>query len=327
MKLHENTVLFRQAVIAASEMMNIPEIYIEKDYWVTLALKSIFNSEAGEYAVFKGGTALSKCYKLLERFSEDIDLVAIYTSDETENQKKNKIKAMSKTVERLLPEIEIEGVTSKKGMLRKTCHEYTKIFKGQYGQVSDFIVLESSWLGNFEPYSEMLVSSYIYDMMLQRGQSVIIQDYGMNPFNVKVLSLERTFCEKIMSLVRFSYDDNPAESLKLKIRHTYDLTVLLENQGLYAFFESVEFDTMLRKVGLDDLDGYRNNNEWLLNHPAQALIFAELDTVWQKLKNTYNGDFRALIYGKLPPEQQVYNALKSIKDRLEQLDWNLKNHS
>jgi predicted nucleotidyltransferase component of viral defense system len=47
---------------------------IEKDAWVTLVLRMIFNSEIEQYLVFKGGTSLSKAYKLIERFSEDIDI-------------------------------------------------------------------------------------------------------------------------------------------------------------------------------------------------------------------------------------------------------------
>ena len=46
---------------------------IEKDAWVTLVLRIIFNSQISEYLVFKGGTSLSKAYKLIQRFSEDID--------------------------------------------------------------------------------------------------------------------------------------------------------------------------------------------------------------------------------------------------------------
>jgi predicted nucleotidyltransferase component of viral defense system len=52
--------------------MKIPAIYVEKDYWVTYALFTIFNNEIGKDTVFKGGTALSKCYNMIERFSEDI---------------------------------------------------------------------------------------------------------------------------------------------------------------------------------------------------------------------------------------------------------------
>jgi hypothetical protein len=48
---------------------------IEKDWWVTIALKAIFQTNEGKNLIFKGGTSLSKCYGLIERFSEDIDLV------------------------------------------------------------------------------------------------------------------------------------------------------------------------------------------------------------------------------------------------------------
>ncbi len=47
---------------------------IEKDAWVTLVLRIIFGTQISEYLVFKGGTSLSKAYKLIQRFSEDIDL-------------------------------------------------------------------------------------------------------------------------------------------------------------------------------------------------------------------------------------------------------------
>jgi hypothetical protein len=53
MRLHEDKRLFRQAVTATSEMLSIPEIFIEKDYWVTYALHAIFHDSIGEQTVFK----------------------------------------------------------------------------------------------------------------------------------------------------------------------------------------------------------------------------------------------------------------------------------
>lgn len=38
MKLHQNQTLFRQAIRATADKMNIPDIYVEKDYWVTYTL-------------------------------------------------------------------------------------------------------------------------------------------------------------------------------------------------------------------------------------------------------------------------------------------------
>lgn len=77
MRLHEDKELFNQAVRATAEQKGLLEIYVEKDYWVTLALQTIFKDPIGQDTVFKGGTALSKCYGLIERFSEDIDLIVL----------------------------------------------------------------------------------------------------------------------------------------------------------------------------------------------------------------------------------------------------------
>jgi len=63
--------LFNQA----SNKTGLPPETIEKDAWVTLILRMLFSSELSPYIVFKGGTSLSKAYKIIERFSEDIDLV------------------------------------------------------------------------------------------------------------------------------------------------------------------------------------------------------------------------------------------------------------
>ncbi|HQB79283.1 MAG TPA: nucleotidyl transferase AbiEii/AbiGii toxin family protein, partial [Tenuifilaceae bacterium] len=73
--------------------MRIPAIYVEKDYWVTYALFTIFNNKIGKDTVFKGGTALSKCYNMIERFSEDIDLVVLRREGERDGKLKSKLKA------------------------------------------------------------------------------------------------------------------------------------------------------------------------------------------------------------------------------------------
>ena len=62
MNLHRNTELFKDAILATAQMLGIREIYVEKDYWVTVALYEIFHSDMADQVVFKGGTALSKCH-------------------------------------------------------------------------------------------------------------------------------------------------------------------------------------------------------------------------------------------------------------------------
>ena len=324
MKLHENKTLYTDAIRFTAQQKNLPPEYVEKDYWVTYALFHIFKNEIGQETVFKGGTSLSKCFGLIKRFSEDIDLVVLRNESETANQLKTKIKKISKCVSNVLPEIEIDGITNKFGMIRKTAHSYTKYFTGNYGQVRDNIIVESTWLGNFEPYTTAKVSSFIYEMMLQNNQQQLIDEYEMNPFTVLVLNPERTLCEKIMSLVRFSQTLEPINDLRNKIRHTYDIHLMLRDNKIKAFFRSNEFETMLLQVANDDITSFKNNNKWLTNHPAKAIIFSETTDTWNKIKDVYISSFSELVFGEIPPEAEILKTLTAVADRLKPIDWNIK---
>ncbi|MEI7527241.1 MAG: nucleotidyl transferase AbiEii/AbiGii toxin family protein [Mariniphaga sp.] len=324
MRLHENKILFRQAVQFTSDQMQILPIFIEKDYWVTYALHTIFTHAIGSDTVFKGGTALSKCYKMIDRFSEDIDLVVLRREGESDSQLKTKIRTISKVVDAVLPEINVEGLTHKMGMNRKTAHVYNKEFQGNYGQVRDVIVVEATWLGYYEPCTTKKLNSLVGEMMQNNGQDQIAMEYGLQPFDVRVLEPIRTLCEKIMSLVRFSYGENPVEDLKQKIRHTYDLHQLLQQPEFSDFFESPSFDEMLIKVANDDIASFRNNNQWLIHPPNEALIFRDLDQVWNDLRVAYNGDFKNLVYGVLPSDEAVLSTMKKIKARLTSINWTIK---
>jgi hypothetical protein len=324
MKLHENKQLFRQSIQFAGEQMGILDIYVEKDYWVTYALYAIFNNPIGAETVFKGGTALSKCFNLIDRFSEDIDLVVLRRDGESNSKLTNKIKDISKVVGGVLPEVEIPEVTQKMGMNRKTAHTYNKEFKGSFGQVRDVIIVEATWLGYFEPYTIKPIRSFIYDMMKANGQQPLAEEYGLLPFDVLALEPKRTLCEKIMSLVRFSYTNDPIVDLKKKIRHTYDLHKLLGDKELLQFFNSNSFDNMLLKVAQDDVASFKNNNDWLKYHPVNAKLFADLDNVWYELKDTYSGEFKNLVFGAFPTEGDIFETLKAIKERMVSVEWNVK---
>jgi predicted nucleotidyltransferase component of viral defense system len=324
MRLHENKELFQDAIIATAQQKGIAEIYAEKDYWVSFALYNIFKNEIGKSTVFKGGTALLKCFGLIQRFSEDIDLVVLRKENETGNQLKTKIKKISDCVAKVLPEVEIEGITNKMGMIRKTAHSYQRFFKGHYGQVRDNIIIESTCLGNVEPHTTGQVSSFIYEMMLQNKQQELINEYEMNPFEVLVLNPERTLCEKIMSLVRFSQTAEPIADLRNKIRHTYDIHLLLKDDTLKSFFESEEFDIMLLKVAHDDVMSFKNNNKWLANHPKTAIIFSETAETWDKIKAVYTSSFSEMVYGELPDEKEIVKTLTRISNRLRNVEWNVK---
>lgn len=84
--LHKDRENFEQVILKVSEDTGIDASIIEKDYYVTLFLKRIV--EVLPNIIFKGGTSLSKCYKLIKRFSEDIDLNIEVETRPTEGQRK-----------------------------------------------------------------------------------------------------------------------------------------------------------------------------------------------------------------------------------------------
>ena len=67
---------FAPILDAAAARLGISPAAVEKDYWVSEALRALASGYGDDF-VFKGGTSLSKGYRIIERFSEDIDVLVI----------------------------------------------------------------------------------------------------------------------------------------------------------------------------------------------------------------------------------------------------------
>lgn len=80
---------------------------------------------------------------------------------------------------------------------------------------------------------------------------------------------------------------------------------------------------MLLKVAKDDLISFKNNNTWLRHHPIKAKVFAEAETIWPSLRDTYTGDFKHMVFGDLPKEDKIHKTLLAIKQRIHLIDWKL----
>lgn len=325
MKLHSYKDAFEGAIVATAQHFGISEVYIEKDYWVTLALKHIFtDANSKDIAVFKGGTSLSKCFGIIDRFSEDIDIVVIKEDGETDNSLKRKLKKVTNVLEAVMTAIPNHQLENKQGKIRKVVYGYDKVgVKGTYGQIRDQIVLEVSSLGNSQPSEKVKIHSMITQFIGTTNNPDLIKEYQLEPFTVNVISIERTFCEKIISLVRFSYTENPVEDLTNKVRHTYDLHQLLKEKKISAFLKSNDFETMLIQVGKDDDKAIPNDKEWLSKHPSESLFFSETEKVWETLSKTYTGSFKELLTGELPDEKDVLKSLLMIGKRIEPIKWDI----
>lgn len=329
MNLHLDKNNFEGAVVAAADYFGIPEIFIEKDYWVTYALHQLFHSEVKNLIVFKGGTSLSKCYNVIQRFSEDIDIVVVKNNGDSGNALKERLKDATNVIDKsILDVVADDPNTNKKGSIRKIIYSFPKVgVNGTYGEVRENIALEVSHMGNTEPNHVKQIRTLIADYIKTTPATELIAQFGLEDFEVRALAVERTLCEKIISLVRFSYTENPLEDLSNKVRHSYDLTLLMKLDTIKKFVNSALFDTMLLQVAIDDDKAIPNDKNWLYNHPKNALIFIETEIVWNTLKKVYSGSkFNELLIGKVKPptENEVFETLVSLSKRIEGIKWNIK---
>src|SRR5690625_6937562 len=87
MHLHKDKESFSEVITATTEYFTIPEIQVEKDYYVSYLLEHLV--KVSPEIVFKGGTSLSKCYGVVKRFSEDIDIHYATNKKPTQSEKNN----------------------------------------------------------------------------------------------------------------------------------------------------------------------------------------------------------------------------------------------
>ena len=329
MNLHLDKDNFEGAIVATADYFEIPEIFIEKDYWVTYALHQLFHSDVKHLIVFKGGTSLSKCYTIIQRFSEDIDIVVVKNEGDSGNALKERLKYVTNVIDNSILEIVPDDpTTNKKGNIRKIIYSFPKAgVKGAYGEVRENIALEVSHMGNTEPNVVQPIRTLIADYIKTTPTIELIAQFGLEDFEVRALAVERTFCEKIISLIRFSYTENPIEDLSNKVRHTYDLTLLMKLDAIKGFVNSDSFDTLLLQVAKDDDKAIPNDKNWLYQHPKNALIFNETEMVWDTLKKVYSGSaFNELLIGKAKPpdEKEVFETLLFLSKRVEGIEWVVK---
>lgn len=218
MRLHESKQLFTDAVRATTETMGIAPEFVEKDYWICQILQKQSRHPDADRIVWKGGTSLSKAYGLVKRFSSDVDF-AILAEGLSQNQQKKLVMHIGKDTTANLVEIDVEGQTIKNNRYRKTYHQYSTVIpqrNSRYQFLGNYVIVEINTYGNPYPYVQKSVCPFITDMMKQQGLDDLIEELDMEPFTLNVLDKRRTLCEKVVSLLRFSFEDDAIQGLSSK---------------------------------------------------------------------------------------------------------------
>ena len=218
--LHNDRENFEQIILKVSEDTGIDASIVEKDYYVTLFLKRIV--EVIPNIIFKGGTSLSKCYKLIKRFSEDIDLNIEVETRPTEGQRKKLKEAIVSIIDEFGFNLDnAENVRSRRTFNRYII-DYPTVFSANY--LKQHLMVETAVYIKAYPCKKIQATSIIYDYLHENGFDNLIEQYGLEAFEVNVQVAERTFIDKLYALGDYYLSGAISEHS----RHIYDIYKLSE---------------------------------------------------------------------------------------------------
>lgn len=316
MNLHEDNEAFGELVAVAAETIGIPQVYVEKDYWVTKALKHLSESAHVDDVVFKGGTSLSKAYRLIDRFSEDIDL-AVFVNDRGDSSRKKLLKNVENTVTENLVYLKGDQRESKGSKFRRTVYQYPRSIDGaDFGQASPELLIEINAFTQPEPYEQRELKTFIAEVLVDKGQESFVSQFELQSFSINVLSVRRTLVEKMLGVIKDSYHEDPVAKLSGRIRHLYDICLILREMEYQEFIQSDEFLLLCQQCIEDEKAGVFESSDCLVKPLADAPLFSEFENWRSSLESTYKGIFSDLVYGELPEMDEVINALYLLKNSL-----------
>ena len=303
--LHEHED-FKYFIIEAAKQVNLSEFIAEKDYWVTYLLKNLVKSEFSNEFVFKGGTCLSKAYNLIERFSEDIDLLMLETDKtQSKTQKEKRLVALREYIDSLEC-LNCDKANSKRAQLYAA---FKFIFPTVSTNITDSvgkeILLEPGYRGGTVPeIQKKTITSYVEKLVDDK-----LEGYDTKPFEINVLSAERIFVEKVFALKEI-YDKDNGETLQKKTRHYYDIYKLLRTNEVQALLndktklESIVADINEISYKYYDLEPVVWDD--LINHIA----LKPDGKLFNNLKQGYKND-KSLYYNQIEFEE-IISALKKL---------------
>ncbi len=240
-RLRDNPNELDVLVVRASAALGIPAAYVEKDFWVTEVLRAASptrkiaapdGSTTEVMFVFKGGTSLSRVFGIIDRFSEDVDLLAVFPDGMTLTARHSILKGVDAdvTAHLGLAATEVEVASSTTGVKRYTTYTYPT--DTTEGDIKEGVLLELGSRGGAQPASQYTYRSLVTEYAFTLGEDENTWE-EFTPFNVWVLAPERTLLEKIAA-VHDAAARIDTERLLKHGRHFYDIYQLLKNDHVHG---------------------------------------------------------------------------------------------
>lgn len=323
MKLHEDKVLFADIIAGAAEHpsqggLGIPPQFIEKDYWITNALRNLSESTYADYAVFKGGNSLSKAHHIGMLLSENIDIDIILDKDWNDGKLKSIIHSIEKSMSRDLTENVIPK-SLKGSSYKQKFYRYPLILGPRQSKSTG----QGQLLFNINPYAKPLsykklqIRSFVYDYLSMVMGRHLIEEFGLKPFEIIVLDKRTTMTEDVETLIRFSLAKNPLQELEKKICIFYDLYYLMQDSECQEYLYSVDFKNNLKELLKQDRILFDNPIGWRNKSITDSPLVSDFKNLWKELRKRYESELPLLAYSlTVPPADEIEKNMNIIIDAI-----------
>ncbi|MCL2177141.1 MAG: nucleotidyl transferase AbiEii/AbiGii toxin family protein [Firmicutes bacterium] len=303
MFLHNKRGEFLELVRETSEFMDVEPAIVEKDYYVALFLRYLVKEEP--MLIFKGGTSLSKCYKLIERFSEDLDVNLENVSELSQSRKKQ----FKQNVVRVAGKLNLEIINLENVKSGMDYNLYKVAYKTNFTHPSlkQHILVESVFRIAAFPTETLSAACLIHDYLKVNGRYDLIKKYDLNEFVVQVQSLERTFVDKIFAICDYYLSEINEHS-----RHLYDLHKILPHMKIDKSFMLL----------FDEVRQARQGKQGCLSAEPNLYIPSILQAIIKD--EAYKADYENITSHLLYDNTTYNQTIKSLKQIISELDMQLQ---
>jgi len=319
----------REIINQTSTKIGIIPTAIEKDFWVMIALKAIFETEYGDHMVFKGGTSLSKGWNLIDRFSEDIDLgidrkYLNFGGDLTRSGVTKLRKDAAKFVaEKFVPVLKdklIQNGTKEFSLDLVDFEEsdtdpmsielkYESITK-EVEYLKPRILIEINSRSLRDPFEMRRMSSYI-------GSLYPDKIFSDKEIEVPTVLPTRTMLEKIFLLhEEFQKPEGRKIRYERMTRHLYDLEKLMNSEfGEAAISDKELYNTIVEHRKMI------TNITWVdyKKHHPKYIDFIPPDRVIKDWNKDYRDMQESMFFGETLPFEKLIEKLKELRMRINQI--------
>ena len=304
---------------------------IEKDWWVTAVLRALFSLDYADHLSLKGGTSLSKCWNLISRFSEDADIgidrdYLGFGGTLSKTQISDKLRRVSCTFVREIMQIDLieklvaDGIDKNKFKVNVNITPITttdpEIIEVEYRSIFDElpyikrkVIVEVSGRSLNGSVLPVRLSSFI-DIVFTNAP------FTEPEFEVRAVTPERTFLEKICMLQEEFSKPKEAMRTERMSRHLYDIVQIMQSPIIDRVFNNMElYESVIEHrrifIGLKGFD-YSSLR-------PQTIRIIPPDNILNSWKKDYETMQKTMIYGDSLPFDKVIEKIKELNNTLNNL--------